>query len=372
MIKRLLVVLGAALLGLLPIAAVPAVASAQPARAAATAGPHTVTPLVEPSGCTTSVSWVTQGSNYFYGLGSVQCTSGRYKAKLVCRNNQTGTAYALYGTQAVNAPATASATCNTGNTAETVQAVADPLGTGLTGCVSWAEWVSEGSNHYYGRGSAQCDSGQYRVKIVCRNNQTGTAYVISGSGAVSAPATTSATCNTGNTAETIQAVPYPPSGGSAGCVSWADWVTQGSNHFYGQGNAQCDSGQYRVKIVCRNNQTGTAYVIYSGTVSAPATATTTCNTGNTAETVQAAAYPPPSGVTGCVTWTDWVTQGSNHFYGQGNAQCDSGQYHVEATCKNVLSGLTYVLPGYTVAAPSTSTVVCNTGDTVQSLVTRTP
>ncbi|MEE4545094.1 hypothetical protein V2S66_24390 [Streptomyces sp. V4-01] len=331
------------------------------------AAPGAVSPHADPSGCTTSVAWVVQGNNYFYGKGSVQCTTGRYKAKLVCRNNQTGTAYALYGTEVVNAPATASATCNTGNTAETVQAVADPVGTGLTGCVTWAEWVTQGTDHFYGRGSVQCDSGQYHVKIVCRNNQTGTAYVISGTEVVSAPATTSAVCNTGNTAETVQAA-LSPATGTSGCVTWTDWVTEGSSHFYGKGSAQCDSGQYQVKIVCRDQQSGTAYLTYGATVGAPNTSIATCRTGNTAETVQAAPYPASGPASGCVTWTDWVTEGSSHFYGKGSAQCDSGQYRVQATCYNNQTGQTYILYGPTVGAPSVSTVTCYTGNTAQSLV----
>lgn len=240
-----------------------------------------------PTGCTTSVEWVQEGSSYYYGRGKVQCSSGRYKVKLLCRNQQTGVAYVVYGSQAVNAPSTATATCNTGNVAEGVFAVEDPLPTGLTGCTPWMEWVHEGSSHYYGRGRVQCDTGRYKVKIQCRNQQTGQAYVVTGSQAVDAPATATTTCYSGNVAESVFAVEDPRPAGVSGCATWKEWVHQGTIHFYGRGSAQCETGSYRAKINCRNLQTGGTYVVYSNVVNAPYVATTTCYSGNVAETVEA-------------------------------------------------------------------------------------
>ncbi|MFI6128528.1 hypothetical protein [Micromonospora sp. NPDC051141] len=160
------------------------------------------------SGCTTWVEWVQEGSNsYYYGRGNVQCASGRYKVKLQCRNLQTGVGYVVYGGYAVNAPGTATTTCYSGNVAEGVYPVDDPLATtGVTGCVSWAEWVHEGSNHYYGRGTAQCDTGVYRVQIQCRNAQTGQRYVVYGP-TKTAPAISTTTCYQGNVADAVAGVP---------------------------------------------------------------------------------------------------------------------------------------------------------------------
>ncbi|WP_146179897.1 hypothetical protein [Micromonospora sp. RP3T] len=160
------------------------------------------------SGCTTWVEWVQEGGNsYYYGRGNVQCTSGRYKVKLQCRNLQTGVGYVVYGGYAVNAPGTATTTCYSGNVAEGVYPVDDPLPTtGVTGCVSWAEWVHEGSNHYYGRGTAQCDTGTYRVQIQCRNAQTGQRYVVYGP-TKTAPAISTTTCYQGNVADAVAGVP---------------------------------------------------------------------------------------------------------------------------------------------------------------------
>lgn len=159
-----------------------------------------------PTGCTTSVEWVQEGNSYYYGRGKVQCSTGRYKVKLLCRNQQTGEAYVVYGTQVVNAPYTATTTCYTGNVAEGVYAVEDPPAAGVTGCATWMEWVHEGNNHYYGRGRVQCDTGRYKVKINCRNQQTGYAYVVYGT-AVNAPYISTTTCYTGNVAETVEAMP---------------------------------------------------------------------------------------------------------------------------------------------------------------------
>ncbi|MFG1954988.1 hypothetical protein [Micromonospora sp. NPDC048830] len=164
---------------------------------------------VAPTGCTTWVEWVQEGSNVYYqGRGNVQCATGRYKVKLQCRNLQTGVGYVVYGGYAVNAPGTATALCYSGNVAERVYPVEDPLPTvGVTGCIGWAEWVHEGSNyHYYGRGTAQCDTGTYRVQINCRNVQTGQRYVVYGP-AVTAPSISTTTCYRGNVADAVTGVP---------------------------------------------------------------------------------------------------------------------------------------------------------------------
>ncbi len=239
-----------------------------------------------PAGCTTSTEWVQEGNNYYYGRGKVQCSTGRYKVKLLCRNQQTGEAYVVYGGLAVNAPNTATTTCYTGNVAEGVFAVEDPLPTGLTGCTPWMEWVHEGSNHYYGRGRVQCDTGRYKVKIQCRNQQTGQAYVVTGSVAVNAPNTATTTCYSGNVAESVFAVEDPRPVGVTGCATWREWVHDGYNHYYGRGSVQCEGGRYKVKLSCRNVQTGQTYVNYSTAVYAPYVATTTCYTGNVADAVE--------------------------------------------------------------------------------------
>lgn len=165
-----------------------------------------VAPRAEPTGCTTSVEWVQQGNNYWQGKGNVQCLTGTYKVKLVCANLQTGTDYVLYGSQVVTAPATTTATCNMGNVAQTVQAVADPPDPGVNGCVTWVEWVTQGNDHYFGRGNAQCDTGTYRAVISCQNLQTGQNYVVY-SGVVNAPNTATMTCYDGNVAQGVQAQP---------------------------------------------------------------------------------------------------------------------------------------------------------------------
>lgn len=241
-----------------------------------------------PTGCTTSVEWVQQGSNYFQGKGNVTCTAGTYRAKLVCHNLQTGEMYVKYGTQVVTAPSTASAICNTGNVAEKVAAVADPLGTGVTGCIFWSEWVQQGSNYFQGKATVSCDTGTYRAKLVCRNQQTGAAYVRSGTSVVTAPALTSAICDTGNVAEQAIGAAAPAGPGATGCVAWAEWVSTGYNSgYYGRGTAQCDSGSYRVQIACHNNQTGQNYVVNGYGTTAPYNDTTSCYTGNVAQTVTA-------------------------------------------------------------------------------------
>jgi hypothetical protein len=162
---------------------------------------------VELTGCTTSVQWVQQGSDYFQGKGNVICTAGTYRAKLVCHNMQTGEMYVKYGTQIVTAPNTASAICDTGNVAEQATGSSTASSTSPTGCLTWSEWVSTGYNSgYYGRGTAQCDTGRYRVQIACHNNQTGANYTVYGYGAT-APNTDTTTCYSGNVAQTVTAVP---------------------------------------------------------------------------------------------------------------------------------------------------------------------
>ncbi|MFG3716045.1 hypothetical protein [Micromonospora sp. NPDC047730] len=214
MFRHSLPLVAAAVLGL---SAVATPAQASPVQAApiqaATAQARTVAHSdlgvqVAPTGCTTWVEWVQEGSNsYYYGRGNVQCATGRYKVKLQCRNLQTGVGYVVYGGYAVNAPGTATTQCYSGNVAEGVYPVEDPLPTvGVTGCVSWAEWVHEGSNHYYGRGTAQCDTGRYRVQIQCRNVQTGQRYIVYGP-TVNAPSISTTTCYQGNVADVVSGVP---------------------------------------------------------------------------------------------------------------------------------------------------------------------
>jgi hypothetical protein len=243
-----------------------------------------------PTGCTTSVQWVQEGSNYYYGRGNVQCTSGRYTVKLQCRNQQTGVGYVVYGGTAVNAPATATTTCYTGNTVDGVFAVEDPRPVGvLSGCTPWAEWISSGSNYYYGQGRVQCDSGRYKVYIQCRNLQTGQGYVVSGATAVDAPATASTTCYLGNQAESVFAVADPRPSGISGCATWREWVNQSGNYYFGRGSVQCASGRYKARLSCRNLQSGATYTTDSAVIDAPYTATTTCYIGNVVDAVQAIA-----------------------------------------------------------------------------------
>lgn len=242
-----------------------------------------------PTGCNATMQWVQEGSNYYFGRGSVQCTSGRYKVKLLCRNQQTGVGYVVDGSTAVSAPSTVSATCNTGNTVEGVFAAEDPRPVGvLTGCTPWAEWVTSGSSSYFGRGKVQCDSGRYKVYIQCRSLQTGQGYVVSGS-AVDAPNTSTTTCNSGHQAESVFAAADPRPSDMSGCATGREWVQQSGGAYYGRGSAQCASGRYKVRLNCRNLQTGATYVNDSAAVSAPYTATTTCYYGNVVDAVQAIA-----------------------------------------------------------------------------------
>ncbi|MBQ1075831.1 hypothetical protein KBX06_22105 [Micromonospora sp. C31] len=202
--KRALSMLAAALLGVsvlaTPAQAAPAARPAQVTQSAPTA-------QAAPTGCVTWIEWVHQGSSHYYGRGNVQCDTGRYKVKIQCRNMQTGVGYVVYGSLAVNAPSTATTTCYSGNVAEAVFAVQDPPATGVTGCAPWIEWVHQGSSHYYGRGRVQCDTGSYKVKIQCRNLQTGVGYIVTGTQVVTAPNVATTTCYSGNVAETVFAVP---------------------------------------------------------------------------------------------------------------------------------------------------------------------
>jgi hypothetical protein len=164
-----------------------------------------------PTGCTTWIDWVHDGSGHYNGKGNVQCAAGRYRSKNVCRNLQTGEGYVIYGPP-VDAPNLTSVTCYPGNSAESVHAVEDPPPPGVTGCTTWTEWVHDGTNHYHGRAKAQCDSGNYMAQVLCRNLQTGQAYVLN-SHTAAAPHVAAITCASGNTAESVQAVPSadPPS-----------------------------------------------------------------------------------------------------------------------------------------------------------------
>lgn len=186
-------------------------------------------------------------------------------------------AAAVVGLSVVTAPVPAGATTRVDLGAQAT----------ASGCTTWVEWVREGSNsYYYGRGNVQCAGGRYRVKLQCRNLQTGVGYVVYGGYAVNAPGTATATCYSGNVAEGVYPVDDPlPTAGVTGCVSWTEWVHEGSNHYYGRGSAQCDTGTYRVQIKCRNVQTGQRYVVYGPAVAAPGTATTTCYQGNVADVV---------------------------------------------------------------------------------------
>ncbi|WDZ86756.1 hypothetical protein [Micromonospora cathayae] len=285
--RRLFPLLAAILVGVSVLTA-PVQAGAAPTVPVAGTDDTGLTSQSTPTGCTTSVEWVQEGNHYYYGRGKVQCTAGRYRIKLVCRNLQTGVGYVTYGTTVVTAPNTATTTCNTGNTAESVHAVQDPPGTGLTGCVTWREWVHEGSSHYYGRGYVQCDTGRYKAKLVCRNEQTGVGYVRYGGTVVTAPGSATAQCDSGNTAESVQAVQDPPATGVNGCVTWMEWVHESFNTmYYGRGLVQCDTGRYGVQLSCRNIQTGQTYVVTGYAVTAPSTNSTTCYSGNRVESVQA-------------------------------------------------------------------------------------
>lgn len=52
-----------------------------------------------------------------------QCDTGNYTVQTVCRNLQTGQGYVVETSTVVSAPNVATATCNSGNVAESVQAV---------------------------------------------------------------------------------------------------------------------------------------------------------------------------------------------------------------------------------------------------------
>ncbi|EST37555.1 hypothetical protein N566_12435 [Streptomycetaceae bacterium MP113-05] len=154
-----------------------------------------------------------------------------------------------------------------------------------------------------------------------------------------------------------------------GCTSWIEWVHEGNSHYYGRAKVQCDTGSYRVKAQCRNLQTGVGYVV-TGTqvVSAPNVATVTCYSGNVAESVHAVAEPPAAGVTGCTSWIEWVHQGNNHYYGRAKVQCDTGSYRVKAQCRNLQTGVGYVVYGtQVVSAPNVATVLCYSGNVAESV-----
>jgi hypothetical protein len=281
LIRHLFVTLSAAAVLGLSLATIPAQAD-------------TATELA-PTGCTTSIEWVHEGNNHYYGKGNIQCASGRYRAKNTCRDNQSGLGYVVYGTQVVDAPAVATVTCNPGNTAEAVHAVEDPPPAGVAGCAPWVEWIHDVNGAYYGKGNIQCDTGRYRIKNVCRDNQSGLGYIIYGEQVADAPNVATTNCGWGHTAESVHAVADPPPEGVTGCTSWIEWVHDGTNHYFGRGKAQCDTGVYTAQTTCRNLQTGEGYVVNStNAAGAPDVAIATCNSGNVAETVQAipSALPP--------------------------------------------------------------------------------
>lgn len=240
-----------------------------------------------------------------------------------------------------------------------------------TGCNASMQWVSEGSNYYFGRGSVQCSGGRYTVKLLCRNQQTGVGYVVYGGAAVNAPSTATTKCNTGNTVEGVFAVQDPiPVGTFTGCTPWTEWVHSGSNHYYGRGRVQCDTGRYKVHIQCRNLQSGQGYVVTGAAVNAPDTSTTTCNSGHQAESVFAAADPRPSGMSGCATWSEWVHQSGSSYFGRGSAQCASGRYKARLSCRNLQTGSTYTTDSAAISAPNRATATCNFGnvaDAVQAI-----
>ncbi|WP_329171628.1 hypothetical protein [Streptomyces sp. NBC_01477] len=263
-------------------------AAPAPAYAAPTAAPAAgSTPAADPTGCTTWFQWVQTSSPAYLGTGVVQCTAGRYRAKVVCNNAQTGQRHVVYGTQTVNAPASTTATCGSPDEAVTAYPVTDPPGTGVTGCASWTEWVHQGSSAYLGNGLIQCDTGRYRAKAVCRNLQTGVGYVVYSTQVVSAPALTSVTCNTGNSAETVQAVADPPGTGVTGCASWTEWIHSSTNNYLGQGYVQCDTGTYAAAVTCRY-PTGQTYVVYGYAATAPNPSGAACYVPNEAVSIAAA------------------------------------------------------------------------------------
>ncbi|MFF3959832.1 hypothetical protein ACFYY1_42765 [Streptomyces sp. NPDC001890] len=111
MLKRTMVTLATAVLGLSALAAVPAQAAP-----VAQADP--------PTGCVTWIEWAHEGPNvHWYGGGKVQCDTGTYQAKVVCYSGQHGLGYVLYSSNTVEAPDVAAVTCNPGHVAQSVHVV---------------------------------------------------------------------------------------------------------------------------------------------------------------------------------------------------------------------------------------------------------
>ncbi|MFE7112477.1 hypothetical protein ACFU98_37525 [Streptomyces sp. NPDC057575] len=120
MLKRTMVTLATAVLGLSALAAAPAQAAP-----VAQAGP--------PTGCVTSIEWFHDGPNFpyygvgknfhYYGVGNVRCDTGTYQAKVVCLDVQSGVGYVAYSSDTVEAPMVAAAVCNYGHVAKSVHVV---------------------------------------------------------------------------------------------------------------------------------------------------------------------------------------------------------------------------------------------------------
>ncbi|MFE7046114.1 MULTISPECIES: hypothetical protein [Streptomyces] len=109
MLKRTMVTLATAVLGLSALAAVPAQAAP-----VAQADP--------PTGCVTWVEWLHEGNALWYGGAHVQCDTGTYQAKAVCHYRSSGQSYVAYGNP-VEAPDVAVVACAPGGIAQIVQAV---------------------------------------------------------------------------------------------------------------------------------------------------------------------------------------------------------------------------------------------------------
>ncbi|MFF1651435.1 hypothetical protein [Streptomyces sp. NPDC058240] len=111
MLKRTMVTLATAVLGLSALAAAPAQAAP-----VAQADP--------PTGCVTWIEWLHQGPNIlWYGGGKVQCDTGTYRAKAVCLDVKSGVGGVVYSYNTVEAPQVASVACPPGSTAKSVQVV---------------------------------------------------------------------------------------------------------------------------------------------------------------------------------------------------------------------------------------------------------
>ncbi|WP_333767797.1 hypothetical protein [Streptomyces sp. IBSBF 2435] len=46
--------------------------------------------------------------------------------------------------------------------------MADPPGTGVTGCASWTGWIHSSTDNYPGEGYVQCGTGTYAAAVTCR------------------------------------------------------------------------------------------------------------------------------------------------------------------------------------------------------------